>query len=374
MSKGRQQVICFSDETFFNNVVKYLENRSKTLRTGRFMIMPMDNMTACTCPKCRDLGNSAKYATPALMNMLDRLAEKFSNVETFPKYTFYTAAYHSTQLPPQTKPKYRTAGLILSTSELPKGVALDPKNVSVKDFMETIKAWENYTDDLFVWDYAANFNDYLTPLPILYVLKKNLKFFRDSCGISGVFLQGSSYDYSSFDDVKTFAATALMIDNRLNVDELCTRFFTQYYPVSAELLTNYYLSLEKAMEEQEQEYDMHGNMDNAIRSYFNVSNFLVFYQNLGTLLNEKKMEKNERKQLERLYSALSFTRLQIALYQQTRSYDLSKISEKALRLTPEIETSIRWLSKHSQYNFENYKERDGNLNRYLEFWNKYTKK
>ena len=369
----KQQVICFSDETFFNNVVKYLESKSRTLHTGRFMIMPMDVMSACTCSKCRELGNSANYATPALMNMLDRLAEKFSKIETLPKYSFYTAAYHSTQLPPKTPPKYRTAGLILSTSDLPKGVALDTKNVSVVDFMETIQAWKDYTDELLVWDYAANFNDYLTPLPILYVLKKNLKFFRD-CGITGIFLQGGSYDYSTFDDVKTFAAMALMIDNRLDVDDLCTRFFKQYYPVSAQLLINYYLSLEKAMEAREQEYDMHGNLDNAIKSYFSVSNFLVFYQNLETFIKEKKMGDHERKQLEKLYSALSFTRLQIALYQQTLSYDISKTHGKTIKITPEIETAIKWLSKHSQYNFDNYKERDGNLNKYLDFWGKYTKK
>ena len=371
--KGKQQVICFSNEAFFNNVVKYLESKSSTLHTGRFIIMPMDTVAACICPKCKEFGNSANYATPALMNMLDRLADKFSTMEQDPKYSFYTVAYHSTLRPPKQPPKYRTAGLLVTTSDLPKGIALDPKKVNEGKFIKTIQAWKDATDELYVWDYAANFNDFLTPLPILNVLKKNLKFFHD-CGISGIFLQGSSYDYSTFDDVKTFAAMALMIDNRLDVDDLCIRFFKQYYPVSAELLSDYYLSLEKAMEQREQEYEIHGNMDSAIKSYFSVSDFLAFYHRLGSILTEKKMSDDERYQLEKLYSALSFTRLQIALYQQTRSYDIPKINGKTFKLTPEIENAIKWLSKYDQYDFKNYKEKNGDLKNYLESWKKVMKK
>lgn len=366
----KQQVICFTNDIFYNKVVKFLEEKSRSLRTGRIIIMPMDTMSACTCTECQKIGNKNQYATPAVMNMMDKLKERFSKT----KYTFYTAAYHSTQQPPQKPPKYRLSGLLLSTSDLPKGIALDPQNDLEKDFIKTVQAWNNYADTLYVWDYAANYNDFLTPLPILYVLKKNLKFFRDN-GISGVFLQGSGYDYSPFDDIKTFVATALMIDGQLDVDDLCSRYFTQFYPVSAKMMTDYYLSLEKTMEQREKKYDLHGDMKDAIDSYFCADDFFRFYENLGIILSENKMESNEKNRLEKLYSALSFTWLQLELYRQTGSYDITKINGKTLSITPDIQTVISRLSAYEHHGFRKYKEKgEREIKDYLDFWSLFAEK
>jgi len=370
--KGRTQQICFSEQTLFNNVTVYFNKRARALgydklRTSRFVIMPLDNMTACDCPQCRRIGNTRTYATPAIIGFLDRLAEMF------PDYTFYTGAYHSTKQPPKRMPKSKIDGVLLSSCDLPKGVALDPINAGERDFMQTAREWKKYTDTLFVWDYAANFNDYLTPLPVLYTLKKNLKFYRD-CGITGIFLQGSGYDFSPFDDVKTFVATALMIDGRLDVDMLCRRYFAQFYPVSAELLADYYLSLEKTMEQREIPYDLHGSLDNAISSYFDTDDFLDFYQKLGLLLAKEKLDNDEKTRLEKLYTAFSFTWLQIAFHQQTGSYDIANTNEKTVVITPEIETVIKRLSQHNLHHFINYREKDGYLGKYMNYWIRYAEK
>ena len=363
---GNPHQICFSKQIFYNNVTDYLKKRSGSsdtrLHSRRFLFMPLDNMTACVCSKCRAAGNSQKYATPAVLKFLDRLADRF------PEYTFYTAAYHSTAQPPIKRPKHRISGVMISTSELYTG-ELDQKKKEI-DFLETASRWKNYTDTLFVWDYAANFNDYLTPLPVLYVLKKNLKFFRN-CGITGVFLQGSSYDYSPFDDVKTHVATALMINGRLDVDMLCRHYFAQFYPVSAEILADYYLSLEKTMEQRKNSYDLHGNLGNAIDSYFITDDFWEFYQKLGYLLENEELSANEKKRLEKMYTAISFTWLQIEFFQQTGSYDI-ETHPKAISITPEIDTVIKRLSQYSQHNIIKYREKDGNLENYLKFWEKYS--
>ena len=368
--KGRTQQICFTENVLLNNVSIYIDKRANSfrsdmLRTGRFVIMPLDNMTACDCPQCRKLGNTRTHATPAIVDFLDRLADRF------PEYNFYTAAYHSTMTPPRRKPKHRIGGVLVSSCDLPKGVELDLKNSHERDFLRTSLEWKKFTDTLFIWDYAANFNDFLTPLPILYVLKKNLNFFKD-CGITGIFLQGSGYDYSPFDDVKTFAATALMIDNRLDVDDLCRRYFDQYYPVAAELLSDYYLSLEKTMEHRKIPYHLHGNVENVISSYFDTDVFFDFYRKLGLLLTEEKLNNDEKSRLERLYTALSFTWLQIAFYQQTGSCDITNTNGRTLGITPEIETVIKQLSQHNLYQIINYREKDGYLGKYLKYWQTYA--
>ena len=361
--------ICFSKQIFFDNVTEYLKKRAGSsdhrLHSRRFLIMPLDNMEACVCARCRALGNSFRYATPAVLNFLDRLAERF------PDHTFYTAAYHSTAQPPIQRPKHRISGVMISASELYTG-EFDQYKKEI-EFLETARRWKNCTDTLFVWDYAANFNDYLTPLPVLYVLKKNLKFFRD-CGITGIFLQGSSYDYSPFDDVKTHVATALMINGRLDVDMLCRHYFAQFYPISAEILADYYLSLEKTMEQRQIPYDLHGDLGNAIDSYFITDDFFEFYQKLGYLVADEKVGANEKKRLEKMYTALSFTWLQIAFYQQTGSYNIENTRGKTIEITPEIDIVLKRLSQYSQQRISNYKEKDGYLGNYLKHWEKYSKK
>ena len=337
---GNPRQICFSKQILFDSVSEYLKRRAESsnhrLNSRRLLIMPLDNMVACECSRCRALGNRHRYATPAVVDFIDRLAGRF------PDYTFFTAAYHSTAQPPNKRPKHRIGGVMMSASELYTG-ELDQQKKE-REFWETAMKWKNFTDTLYVWDYAANFNDYLTPLPVLYVLKKKLKFFRE-CGINGIFLQGSSYDYSPFDEVKTYVATALMINGRLDIDVLCHHYFAQFYPVSAEILADYYLSLEKTMEQRQLPCELHGNLGNAIDSYFIVDDFLEFYRKLGDLVTDDKLDAMEKKRLEKMYTALSFTWLQIELYRQTGSYDIEKLRGRTLTMTPEIETVINRLSK-----------------------------
>ena len=366
---GNPRQICFSKQALLDNVTEYLKKRagssSHRLHSRRFLIMPLDDMTACECSKCRALGNSYRYATPAVSNFLDRLADRF------PGYTFYTAAYHSTALPPVQHPKHRIGGVMIGASELYSEEFNQQKKEI--DFFETARRWKNYTDTLFVWDYAANFNDYLTPLPVLYSLKKNLKFFRN-CGITGIFLQGSSYDYSPFDDIKTYVATALMINGRLDVDMLCRHYFTQFYPVSAKILADYYLSLEKTMEQRKKPYNLYGNLGNAIDTYFITDDFLEFYRKLGQFLKDDKIGASEKKRLEKLYTAISFTWLQIAFHQQTGSYDIKHTNGRPITITPEIDIVIKQLSQYRQLGIKNFKEKDGNLENYLKIWENYSKK
>ena len=349
---------CFSSDDFFNSISSYLTDSIKKLHSGRFVIMPKDSRTACTCDRCKELGNTDYYATPAVLELIDRLAS------AYPKYSFYTVAYHSTMKPPS-RQKFRSkknniSGILISTSDLPKGISHHLQNDSDKEFKETVEKWKFYTDTIYVWDYAANFNDFLTPLPSLYVLKKNLEFYR-GCGIKGVFLQGSGYDYSPFDDMKTFVSTALMINGRLHVDSLCRSYFSQFYPSSGKILADYYLSLEQSMEQKKKTYDLHGDLNNAIKSYFIVEDFMAFYQKLDSLISIS--ETGEKERLEKLYTALSFTWLQIVRTQQADSSTPKKITE--------IIPVVKRLSKYSQYGIKHYREKDGCLDKYLGYWDSY---
>ena len=59
---------------------------------------------------------------------------------------------------------------------------------------------EMRVNNIYIWDYINNFDDYLTPFPILKIAQQRLQFFKQH-GASGIFFNGSGYSYSSFDEM-----------------------------------------------------------------------------------------------------------------------------------------------------------------------------
>lgn len=352
---------CFSNEETFRQIKEYITDyfgNNKSYRV-RFMIMPNDNQTVCLCKGCKAAGNTEENATPAISKLIVRLAKEF------PYHMFFTSSYLTTRIPPEEKwPK--NTGVMISTINLPKGIALNDRP-EIYDFLNTLDGWKQCVSDIYIWDYAANFDDFLTPLPVLEGLKKQLQFYG-SKGITGVFLNASGYDYSPFDDVKTFVAGALMINTDLSVDSLCEHYFKQMYPQSGDVLCNYYLSLEKKAAANNMPYNIYGGFEEYAKNSLNEKEFVAFYDALDSLTQKCRGE--EKIKIEKLYTALSFTRLQIAYTQREKEYGFAVINEKQLDITPGIRSIVQKLSRYKNYkDLVNYKENKGNLAQYLCNWN-----
>lgn len=358
---------CFTSKALFDQIEEYVidnfgfsENYS-----NYFMIMPNDNNMSCTCPSCLQVGNNSENATPAVHNMITKLAERF------PMHQFYTSAYYTTVTPPAYHfPE--NSGVFFSTIDLPKGVVLDQQS-EVKQFLKQIKEWRTITDNIYLWDYTANFDDYLTPIPVLLGLQAQLQFFKKE-GIKGVFLNAGGYDYIPFDDLKTFVAGALMIDVNSNVEELIESYFEKTYPQNHELLNNYYIDLEKSYFKKNKPYNIYGSMQEAINTYFDIEKFIHFYEEL---------HQTATSQQDQLLTALTYTRLQIAYTQGSSDWGYaSAVSTntgnlentlgtviKKSEVKPEVLELIEKLREHTKFeNLQNYKEFDGSLFEYIKQW------
>lgn len=353
---------CFSNEHVYQQIKTYIDKNysGKKNNPTRFMIMPNDNMTACDCEQCKAHGNTKGNATPAVAQLLKKLAADF------PEHTFFTGAYLTTTIPAGGEWPENT-GIMVSTINLPKGVALTNQK-EVKEFLSLLNKWKRCTGNIYIWDYASNFDDYLTPLPILYGMKQQFGFYREH-GIKGIFLNASGYDYSTFDYMKTFVSSALMIDNTLSVDKLCTDYFMKFYPLAGEILTDYYLDLEKRLEKKHKPYNMYGGFPEALSKYLDINEFMAFYNAIGSL--KEIAEGNEKDMLEKLHTALSFTRLQLAHTQGIKEYGYASLHGKTLELDPEIKTAYDQLSEYVKYeDLSDYKEMRGDLKMYLDNWQK----
>ena len=54
-----------------------------------------------------------------------------------------------------------------------------------RKFCERFKVWREKTDNLYIWDYSANFHYLIMPFECVHVFQDNFRFYRD-IGAKGV--------------------------------------------------------------------------------------------------------------------------------------------------------------------------------------------
>ncbi|AYD47198.1 DUF4838 domain-containing protein [Arachidicoccus soli] len=359
--KRNYKQLNFSSPELFQFITDYiLENYGDgSKKSYRLMIMPQDNDLVCTCPTCLELGNTSTNATPAVVDLINKLAAQF------PKHQFFTTAYRTTNNAPNNQ-LAENAGVLFSTINLPKGIHLDNSKSSVRAFEKQLLDWQTKTPNIYIWDYAANFDDYLTPIPILYGLQQQLSYYK-SIGIKGIFLNASGYDYSPFDDLKTYVAAALMMDIHADISALCSKYLSKFYPVSHALLYQYYMGLELNFEQRKKPYNMYGGMRESLSSYLNADKFVEFYQSLKNILPKTKDTEHEK--LLKLLTALSYTRLQIAYTNGIQNWGYAIDKGNTLLVKPDINQYLTTLKQFKQFgDLKNYKEENGSLSVYINNW------
>lgn len=362
-ARNKEQ-LCFSSPLLFDLAVEYIRDNygNGDDKSYRFMIMPEDNNLVCMCPACGEQGNTENDAAPAVVKFVGKLSAQF------PVHQFFITAYGTTvSLPKHRLPK--NVNVFLSTMDLPKGVELTDDLPEVKEFKRQIEGWKDKTENVYLWDYASNFDDYLTPSPVLYGLQKQLKFFK-TLGVKGIFLNASGYDYSPFDDVKTLVSAALMMNVNADVDKLVRKFFKKEYPVSHRLLADYYLKLERDFSSKNIPYNMYGGMRHIVETYLNAGDFVRFYDALGELISGTEMEGTEYEKLQKLHTALSYTRLQVAYVEGVGEWGYADRETNKTIVKPEIKQYVQALEKfHDYHDMKRYKEAaDGLLADYVTEW------
>lgn len=297
--KKNDAQLCFASEDMYRKLESYIVDNFGEEDKSRFVISPDDTPLACTCPSCTAMGNTAQNATPAVTELVFRLCNRF------PNHFFFTTSYLSTrQVTDKQLPA--NAGVMISAIDFPLR-QIDNKEGHVKKFKEQLEQWKKVTENIYIWDYINNFDDYLTPFPVLKIAQQRLKLFKKQ-GAKGVFYNGSGYSYSSLDEMRTFVLSALLINPELSVDELIRKYLYQEYPVTKRWLYDYYLGLENETQSGK-ELGLYAGIRNSENSYLQRDEFIKFYDEIGDFVTNAKGR--ERKMLHGLQTALTFTRLEL---------------------------------------------------------------
>lgn len=338
--KMTKEQYCFSSPSLYNILDNYINDQFG--KSGeRITIMPNDNMIACTCSRCKAMGNTDKNATPAVAALLARLARKY------PKHQFFMTAYN-TNLEPPAKALPDNVGVMLSTFDIPMQCNFR-NSKGLHTFQKRLDAWKSVAKLMYVWEYSQNFDDYLTPYPCLYILQERFRYYKEQ-GIKGISINGSGDDFSTFDELHTYILSALLIDPDISVEDLTNKFCKQHYPLCYNMIAEYCLSLENKVKNENRELPYYGTMQDNIDSYLNAEEFETFWTTLDK--ESKKADTDERKQLSYMLTAMCYSRLELLKHKKIEAEKKADIIDilKNYKSVPHL---------------LNYKETNGSLEEYL---------
>lgn len=115
-------------------------------------------------------------------------------------------------------------------------------------FINALQDWKNHAKQIYIWDYATNFHNYLQPFIHLHTMAENIRYFKRE-GVRGVLEQGN-FAYgggASMDDLKSYIIGRLLWNPDTDVDDEMQRFFTASYGKEAGKYIGQYVELmEKA--------------------------------------------------------------------------------------------------------------------------------
>ena len=177
--------------------------------------------------------------------------------------------------------------------------------------------------------------------------------------MSGVFYNGSGYDYASLDDVQTFALASMLKSDSLSWSSIVKKYLDKFYPQSGASIYEYCHTLEERVAQNPFALEYYGGIDAAIQAYLIPTEFENFYTRLDAV--SKKISGDERVRLNRLLTAFNYTLLELMRTPNGLPYNAEKVEECLCNL-----------SGYTAFpDMKYYKEANGALAAYIDSWNRY---
>ena len=350
----------FTSDTLFkyvNQKVTEIYNSDHAL--NKFMILPNDNTIVSLSNTDKAIGNTKKNAAPAVFSFLNKLAK------SHPKSTFFTAAYNTVRDVPNFKAE-KNIGVFYSTIDIQKGIPIEDSKYAEK-FEKDIKKWVKYTDKVYIWDYAVNFDNYFDLYPSLKVTQKNLKYFK-KLGIKGVFIHGSEYNYSTFQELKSVMLSKLLWNPDIDLDKEIKLFFDEKYPSTvSDILTNFYIYCEDRFLNNKKELGIYSGIKSTAAKYLDPNVFFSYYNDFDSYVQNNSLNPEFLK----VATALTFLKLEIM-----RDYGLGKFGYGTLKdnqiiVKNEVGTLLDKLKTYSKSaKINSYNEVGFTLDQFIESWRK----
>lgn len=194
--------------------------------------------TYCRCPLCQAAIDEEGGPSGPILRFINKVADRF------PDKTISTLAYLFSMQPPKvTKPRPNVS-IMLCDIDCRRQTALT-ENPSGQYFMKALEGWSAICDNLFVWDYGINFDNYLSPFPNFSTMGYNMRIFQEH-NVKMHFSQIASMRGGDMAELRSYLAANLMWDAKADCDSLVRHFLEGYYGDAAGPLYRYIRTMEGA--------------------------------------------------------------------------------------------------------------------------------
>ncbi len=193
------------------------------------------NGTYCACPECQAIDDREGSQSGTLIYFMNKLAERFPDKE------FSTLAYLYSVPPPKHLKPLPNVNIMLCNIDCYREVPLTD-NASGQSFMEAMEGWSKISNNIFVWDYGINFDNYVAPFPNFHILQPNMKLFKKN-NVTMHFSQIASIKGGDFSELRSYLVAKLLWNNDVNTDSIIRSFINGYYGEAAAPYIYQYLKL-----------------------------------------------------------------------------------------------------------------------------------
>lgn len=356
--KRHSDQLCFSSSELKNIIYKNIkETRINDASLKRFMIAPDDNSIVCQCDLCKEKGNTKKNASPAVYSLLSELAKKNTDL------SFWSLGYVTTKTPPNFKLP-SNVGVLLSTIDCQEAIPLEetPKG---REFLKQIATWNSKIQNIFIWDYVVNFDNYMDFYPIFNTTKKNINSYVDN-GVTGVFLHGSGYDYSILEEVKYHVISRLLLNPDASVDDLIKEGVDRYYPEINTLLFNYLSSIENKSMESKKKQNIYSGIKKANKRYLVLSE-------VESLL--KQLHKFNTPKINKLKVGLLYLQLELMHVNGLKNEGYGVLENNHINENPFIYSKLNELKNlYTITSLYKINEKKDEFQNYIEQWDLFLKR
>lgn len=235
---GKASQWCLTNPELFELVATRIDSIFKAHPDQKMISVSQNdgNFTNCSCPACKALDEQEGGPSGSLIHFLNKLAQRFPDKE------FSTLAYLYTMHPPRQVKPLPNVNIMLCDIDCDREVPLTD-NASGRDFMKAMKGWSAISNNIFVWDYGINFDNFVSPFPNFPILQKNIQLFKEH-NATMHFSQIGGSKGGDFPEMRAYMVSKLMWNPYLNADSLMHSFMNGYYGAAAPYLYQYEKLLE----------------------------------------------------------------------------------------------------------------------------------
>ncbi len=193
----------------------------------------------CQCAACQAIAKAEESEAGPVIWFVNQVADAVC--EEFPDRFVGTLAYQYTRKAPKTLVPRDNVAPRLCSIECCFSHPLDgcPSDRN-KTFVGDMKAWQQKTQNLFIWDYVTNFSHYIQPFPNLHSLQPNIRFFI-AHGTRGLFEQGNyqGNGCGEMAELRAYLLARMLWKPNRDVDQEIAEFTDAYYGPAAKPIRKY---------------------------------------------------------------------------------------------------------------------------------------